>query len=373
MITRHTSLSRNIVHFCRFLRQKGFALGTEEESLTLKSLELIDYSSRDVFRLALKSVLCRSRSQLQEFDELFTQYWKEIGKAVDSKVQTKAKPAVKPGVNEASFKALKSWLNGNKNEEVEQTASYSSQENFSRQDFSKVPADELHEMMRTIKALSRRLAAQTNRRYEKTDKRNRPDLRRTLRKNMRLGGELLEIAYKKPKRNRIKLVVLCDVSKSMELYSAFLLQFIYAFGQVYSRIETFAFSTSLQHITPVLKHHDFAHALQALSIQNSSWSSGTRIGESLHTFVTQYAQRLLNKRTIVIILSDGWDTGDTSLLSQSMEAIHNKSRKVIWLNPLAGYTSYKPEVAGMQAALPYIDVLAPVHNAESLRKLSKWL
>lgn len=373
MITRHTSLSRNIVHFCRFLRKKGFALGVEEETLALTSLTYIEYSNRDVFRIALKAVLCRSQLQLQEFDGLFTHYWKEIDKALDSKVQTKAKPSLKAGVNEASFKALKSWLNGNKHEEEEQTASYSFQESFSRQDFSKVPADELQEMMRIIKALSRRLAAQANRRYEKTIKQTQPDLRRTLRKNMRLGGELLELAFKKPKRNRIKLVILCDVSKSMELYSVFLLQFMYSFSQVYSRIETFAFSTSLQHLTPILKKTDFAQALQTLSVQPTSWSGGTRIGESLHTFVTHYTQRLLNKQTIVIILSDGWDTGDVKLVQESMEKIHARARKVIWLNPLAGYTAYKPQVAGMQAALPYIDVLAPVHNAESLQKLSQWL
>jgi uncharacterized protein with von Willebrand factor type A (vWA) domain len=240
-------------------------------------------------------------------------------------------------------------------------------------DFSKIPADELQELMKTIKALSRRLAAQTNRRYEKTNKLKRPDLRRTLRKNMRFGGELLEIAFRKPKRNRLKLVVLCDVSKSMELYSAFLLQFMYAFGQVYSRIETFTFSTSLQRITPLLKGGDFTHTLEALSRQPASWHGGTRIGESLHTFASRYTARLVNKHTVVIILSDGWDTGDIHLLQQSMKAIHDRARKVIWLNPLAGYISYQPEAAGMQSALPYIDVFAPVHNADGLRKLSKWL
>ncbi|GAA4454838.1 VWA domain-containing protein [Nibrella saemangeumensis] len=373
MISRQTSLSRNIVQFCRFLRHKGFALSVDDETTALNALQFIDYRSNEVFRLALRAVLCRSRSQLDQFDALFFDYWKELEKAIDAKEKQQTKPALKPGVNQDSFKALKSWLAGNKNEEIEQTASYSTHQNLAQQDFSSVPADELDEIMKSIKALSRRLAAQSNRRYEKSAKVNLPDLRQTLRKNMRHGGELMHIMFRKPKRNRTKLVVLCDVSQSMDLYSAFLLQFMYSFQQVFRRIETFAFSTSLQPITSLLKQNDFTSSLKAISAQNRSWSGGTRIGESLHQFVTEYAARLLDKRTIVIILSDGWDTGDITLLRQSMEVIHARSKKVIWLNPLAGYTAYRPAVAGMQTALPFVDVFAPVHNVDSLRRLGRWL
>ena len=373
MIERQTSLSGNIVQFCRFLRQKGFALSVDEEATALDALQFIDYSNRDIFAAALKSVCCKSRAMQHEFDDLFNQYWKEINTAVDSKIKTKPVSVLNPGAKDGSFKSLKSWLNGNRNEEIEQTAAYSIHENVAQKDFSAVPSDELDELMRSIKALSKRLAAQLNRRYTKSTQINLPDLRRTLRKNMRYGGELLEIAFKKPRRNRTRLVILCDVSKSMDLYSAFLLQFMFAFQQVYSRMETFAFSTSLQHISGLLKHTDFKEALAVLGKQNNSWSGGTRIGESLHQFVNEYASRLLDNRTIVIILSDGWDTGNIEQLKQSMETIHTRSKKIIWLNPVAGYVSYKPDVAGMQAAMPYIDVFAPVHNADSLRNLTRWL
>ena len=373
MILRQTSLSGNIVQFCRFLRQKGFALSVEEEATALDALQFIDYSNRDIFAVALKSVCCKSRVQQNEFDDLFHQYWKEINTAIDSKIKTTTQPVLKPGTKDGSFKSLKSWLNGNRDEEIEQTAAYSIHENLSQKDFSAVPSDELDELMRSIKTLSKRLAAQLSRRYKKSGKINLPDLRQTLRKNMRYGGELLEIAFKKPRRNRTKLVVLCDVSKSMDLYSSFLLQFMFAFQQVYSRIETFAFSTSLQRITGLLKHTNFKEALGLLGKQNNSWSGGTRIGESLQQFVKEYATHLLDKHTIVIILSDGWDTGNIELLKQSIETIHVRSKKLIWLNPVAGYALYQPDAAGMQAAMPYIDVFAPVHNADSLRTLNKWL
>ena len=373
MIQRQTSLSKNIVQFCRFLRKQGFTLSVEEEATALDALRCIDYSDQNIFRLALKTVLCRSKKELTEFDGLFNEYWKEFGKAIDSKVKTEAKPVLKPGTKDASFKALKTWLNGHRNEEIEQSASYSFNENLSQKDFSTVSTDDLEELMQSIKALSRRLAAQLNRGYEKSRKISLPDLRRTLRKNMRHGGELIEIAFRKPKRNRIKLVVLCDVSKSMDLYASFLLQFMYAFQQTYSRMETFAFGTSLQHLTPLLKQNNFTNVLHLLSATSNSWSGGTRIGESLSQFIEKFASNVLDKRTIVIILSDGWDTGAVDVLEQAMASIHKRSKKVIWLNPLAGYASYRADVAGMKASMAYIDVFAPVHNVDSLRKLGKWL
>ena len=373
MINRQTSLSANIVQFCRFLRQQHFTAGIEEEALALQALSFIDYNNSMVFREALKAILCRNRAQLMEFDILFNQYWKELASAVESKLKQQQTHTAKQNAKDASFKSLKAWLSGNKSEELEEMASYSINESLSQKNFADVPDDEVEELMRNIKALSRRLAAHINRRYEKDNRINLPDLRRTLRKNMRRGGELLELAFRKPKQNRTKLVVICDVSRSMELYAAFLLQFMYAFQQVYKRVETFAFSTSLQHITQLLKQNDFHAAMRVLSAQNEGWSGGTRIGKSLHAFVKDHAIKYLDKKTIVIIMSDGWDTGDLDLLQQSMEIIHNRSKKVIWLNPLAGYADYKPHVAGMKTAMPFINVFAPVHNAESLRSLSKWL
>ena len=372
MITRQTSLSKNIVQFCRFLRQKGFAVTIEEETLSLQALQYIDYNNNGIFLQTLKATLCHSKSQLDEFDNLFHEYWKELDKAVDAK--TKEDPKKKTGFQQqASYKAINKWLHGNGNKETEETATYSIQETLLRKDFSAVPEDEVDELMQTIKTIAKRLAAKTNRRYEFSYKMDMPDLRKTLRRNLRRGGELLDIVHRKPKLNRIKLVLLCDVSRSMELYSAFLIQFMYAFQQVYKRMETFVFSTSLKRITSLLKQRNFQEAMQLLSNENNGWSGGTRIGESLNAFVNEYGKKLIDSKTIVIILSDGWDTGNIELIKNNMEFIHAKAKKLIWLNPLAGFEDYKPHVSAMKAALPFIDVFAPVHNAESLKKLGRWL
>ena len=372
MIIRQTSLSKNIVQFCRFLRQKGFIVGMEEEAATLQALQYIDYTSNTIFLLALQTILCRSKTQLDEFDNLFHEYWKDLEKAVDAKKKDDINH-VKPYQHGASFKSLKTWLHGNRNDDTEETATYSIQESLSQRDFTAVPEEEMDELMQTIKALSKRLAARTNRRYEPSRKIDMPDLRQTLRRNLRCGGELLDIVHRKPKRNRVKIVLLCDISKSMELYAVFLIQFMYAFQQVYRRMETFVFSTSLTRITPVLKQKNFSEALHLLGSEKSGWAGGTRIGESLDVFVKDYSKKMVDSKTIFIILSDGWDTGNIDVLKKNMEYIHNKSKKLIWLNPLAGYSAYRPDVAAMKAAMPYIDAFAAVHNAESLRRLGKLL
>lgn len=372
MITRKTSLAENIVQFCRFLRQEGFAVGADDEATALQALQYIDYTSPDVFQLTLKATLCRNKVQVEEFDDLFFDYWKQLNKAVDAKRKDDSKKI--PSHNrQASLKSIKTWLHGNRNDDTEETATYSIQENLSQKDFSAVPEEDVNELMQIIRAIAKRLAAKTSRRYKFSHQKDIPDLRQTLRRNLRRGGELLEIAYRKHQRNRVKILLLCDVSKSMELYSAFLLQFMYAFQQVYSRMETFVFGTSLKRITPVLKEQNFRTALHLLEAENNDWSGGTRIGECLHEFVLHHSKKLLDSKTIVVIVSDGWDKGNMDILRESMKYIHGKVRKVIWLNPLAGFASYRPDVAGMQAAMPFIDILAPVHNAESLRQLGKWL
>jgi uncharacterized protein with von Willebrand factor type A (vWA) domain len=229
---------------------------------------------------------------------------------------------------------------------------------------------------------------------------------------MRRGGEMLEIVRKKPSQQKTKLILICDVSKSMELYSRFLVHFAYAFQQVFRRIETFVFSTSLVRVTDILKKNDFYEVTEKLSATVPEWSSGTRIGESLMQFVnadwkepvvgnqpsaisrqhknnlnpnlervsspikvdvqsTTNNQQLTTKKTIVIILSDGWDTGAPELLAEAMQQIHRKAEKVIWLNPLAGNPKFEAATIGLSEAMPFIDVFASMHNLESLRGLSR--
>ena len=177
------------------------------------------------------------------------------------------------------------------------------------------------------------------------------------------------MAHYRRKRKRLKLVLLCDVSKSMDLYSRFLIQFIYAFQSVYRRIETFVFSTALHRITEILRSEELYSALDQLSGTVPEWSGGTKIGSSLEQFVSQHGLKLVDSQTVVLIISDGWDTGDVDLLENSMRFLNKQARNVIWLNPLKGSSGYEPTTRGMLAALPFIDIFASAHNLNSLRKL----
>ncbi len=373
-IKRRTDLSSNLLGFCRYLRSKGFTIGPAEISLMLEALDRIaPFETPEAFKESLAATLCRSRRQQEMFGELYDKYWKELDKAVNSKRIDHPEEKPQPSQSKKpSIQQIKNWLYGNKEEEITDIATYSAQQTLGQRDFASFSEEELGELWRVIQQIARSMAMQANRRWEKTHRQKQIDLRNTVRQNLRRGGELLDIRFRRPKRNRHKLVVICDVSKSMDLYSQFLLQFLYTFQNVDKKIESFIFSTSLQRVTHALKGYQFKESLQRLSQEVNTWSGGTRIGYSLQQFVQGYS-RLLNKRTTVIILSDGWDIGDTNILEKSMRKIHGKAGRVIWLNPLAGNPDFKPEVKGMQVSLPFIDIFTSGHNIDSLKALARKL
>jgi uncharacterized protein with von Willebrand factor type A (vWA) domain len=372
MISRHTSLSADIVRFGIYLRHNGFSCGVEEEVLALQALGFFDFRSHEAYRRALKSIFCRTKQQTDSFDNLYQAYRDQLKTGVDAKLQRKAEGA--NGINrETAYRSLKNWLHGESGKEDEKVATWSAAESLVQKDFSGIRDNELEELFRIIRSMARRLALKRRTRHKRAAHARLPDLGRTLRKNMRTGGELVELVFKGPKPNRAKLIMICDVSRSMELYSGFLIQFMYAFQQAYKRMETFVFSTSLTRITKTLQNTNFDQVLEELGRQETGWSGGTRIGEALASFVRDYGGNLLGSGTVVVILSDGWDSGDTELIAQNMEYLRKRSKKIIWLNPLAGYHQFRPLVAGMNAAMPFIDVFASAHNAESLMNLGKWL
>ena len=376
LISRKTELSANIVQLCRYLREQGLRIGPTEEADALKALSTFNFQNPEKFRLVLRSILPKSLKQQALFDLHYPEYWSQLMKAVDSKVkegdEEKAslkEDAPKKKNNLPALQALKSWLYGNQTEEETEIATYSPGEALAYKDFSAFGEADLSELREVIQQLARSLATQYQRRYQRARQQQKLDLRRTLRLNLRRGGEILDLAFQKKRIRRLSMVVLCDVSKSMDLYSRFLVQFLYAFQNVYHRIETFVFSTSLHRITDELRQSQFDQVLDDLAANVRDWSGGTRIGSSFQTFMDEYGSRLLNDRTVVLILSDGWDTGESELLGETMERIHKKANRVIWLNPLAGNPGFSPSAKGMETAMPYIDVFASAHNVASLREV----
>jgi len=181
------------------------------------------------------------------------------------------------------------------------------------------------------------------------------------------------LSYKARKMQQDRLVILLDVSGSMNPYSLFLLRFAYALQKHFKRVETFLFSTQVTEITPALRGRRLDQAMQMLAQQAAGWSGGTKIGESLKDFIAFHGRRVLSRDTVFIVLSDGWDTGRPEVLAEQLREIQRRVRRVIWLNPLLGLREYQPVTRGMSAALPFIDVFAPAHNLESLLALEKQL
>ncbi len=376
IIERRTELSANIVAFCRYLRTQKYNIGPAEEADALKAIETLNpFANPQNFQLVLQAVLAKTRKQQLQFERLFQKYWSELEKALDAKSKDVEEAKPKSAQNkQKAFLALKNWLHGNKPPKEETSiATYSTQEVVTTRDFSTFSEAEMAEVARLVKEIAKKLARQYSRRKKQSKKKNYLDIKRTLRLNLRRGGEILDLAYSQPKKNKWQIVLLCDVSQSMELYSRFLIQFMYGFQNAYRNIETFVFSTHLTRVSKELKDDNYEEALENIGKKVTNWSGGTKIGESLYDFVRSYGSKILNKKSIILIMSDGWDTGDLDLLESSMRVIQKKSSKVIWLNPLAGNPQYSPEVGGMQTAMPYIDVFAPGHNLDSLKNIVRHL
>ena len=211
------------------------------------------------------------------------------------------------------------------------------------------------------------------RRYRVRRRGRRLDLLRTIHRNVSHGGTPVELAWRKRKIKPLRLVVLLDASGSMSLYTAFFVRFLHGVVDSFREAEAFVFHTRLAHVSPSLRDRNVTRAVEKLALMAEGIGGGTRIGESLATFNRWHAKRVINSRTVVMIVSDGYDTGEPEALVDEMRRLRLRARKIVWLNPLIGWRDYSPRARGMQAALPYVDLFAPAHNLDSLAALEPYL
>lgn len=374
MITRHTNLPSHVISFCRYLRQNDFTVGTNEQTNALNILgQHQAFSSPLQFKQCLQAIMCKSQKDLQLFSNLFDTYWKELATAVDGKINDKVRKQRKAKQKKAgNISQLKNWLFRTDTTESFETALYSADAITGQQSPMNVDEDELAEILKTVERLVKRIANRRTRRYVSSKQKNKIDIRKSIRRNILSNGDLLNLLHKSKKKN-LRVVILCDVSRSMDLYSRFFIQFLYAFKSLMEQAEIFVFGTSLHRITDQIDEKDLEKSLHTIFKQVTDWSGGTKIGKSLQCFVDDYGHRYLSGRTLCFIISDGWDTGNISQISESMEQIHKRSMKTIWLNPLMENANWKPEVSAMKAAMPFIDLLLPFYNLESMKDLAKAL
>ena len=372
--------SANVVGFCRHLRRHGSGVSAVEQMDALRGLERIDLTDEDAFFWTLRTTLAKSQREQEIFDEHFRHYWyvwdnaESLSYRGEEEAQREA-VIIDDRPQKQRFVSISDWLKNADSDPTDEqdAAGYSPYEVLTERDFSSFREQDLDEVARLIHEIGKTLAVRFSRRTMRSRRRGPLDLRRIMRGSLRRGGEILDLAHRQRKRQRLKLVLLCDVSKSMDLYSRFLIQFIYAFQSVYRRIETFVFSTSLHRVTETLQTEELEEPLDRLTATVPDWSGGTKIGESLQGFVQDHGLSLVDHGTVVLIISDGWDTGDIEALDESMHFLKQHARSVLWLNPLMGNPGYEPTTRGMQAALPHIDLLVSAHNVASLRTLVRQL
>jgi uncharacterized protein with von Willebrand factor type A (vWA) domain len=373
----------NLLAFGRALKQLGVKVSLSQVIDVSRAVEFVDLADKGDFRAVLRSNLISQKEDFPVFDMLFDCFWREQsyervpmetleieGTPTESGAQ---EGGDEEGLEEAVAETVATENVPLENLDEFSVPTYSPQELLNRKDFSEMGVEESRAIARAILLIATKIATQISRRKKLGRKGNVVDPRWTMRRNMKYGGEIIDLVNRKRRIKKTRVVLLCDVSGSMDCYSRFLIQFMYGLQNELWGVETFVFSTSLSRITHLIRTKDIANALEKISGSILGWSGGTNIGRSLHTFNRNFAPSIVTHRTVVVIISDGWDRGDVSLLEREMQDLKRRCKKIIWLNPLLASDNYEPLCKGMQAALPYLDLFLSVHNVNSLIALGRTL
>jgi uncharacterized protein with von Willebrand factor type A (vWA) domain len=379
---------RRLAGFARTLRDNGYRVGLAETRDALQVLASPAALRPTSLKPALRSLFCATHSDWERFDEIFDAFWQGRGmrqRQVLSGVPSAshapaAKKLAEAHVPQEALGLPDRIERRNDGDGETQAEGRGRREGASR--VENLAATDLRhivdpEEIAATHALAARLArvmrARLVRREQIRRRGRRIDLRRTIHRNVSHGGMPFELAWRRRKIKPLRLVVLLDASGSMSLYTAFFVRFLHGVVDAFREAEAFVFHTRLAHVSPSLRDRDVTRAVEKLSLMAQGIGGGTRIGESLATFNRWHARRVVNSRTALMIVSDGYDTGEPGQLGEEMRRLRRRCRKIIWLNPLIGWRDYTPQARGMQAALPYVDLFAPAHNLESLAALEPYL
>lgn len=377
MATTRTHFLENILLFPRMLRQAGLPISPEQTLNFVQAAALVDIASREELFHAARSMLVTRQEQLRLFETLFNRFWRvhargEWANHGNWQTQKERRRRQRP-YNVVSYMAHKTRLADEAVDVADKSATFSNMELLQRKAFAEMSDEELDAVKQLIREMRWQVSLRETRRMAPASRGHRLELRRILRSATKYGGTPLELAWQERKIKQRPLVIIADISGSMEKYARILLQFAYSVSHSLKDVECFAFGTRLTRITTPLKLKNIDRAVGDAAREVVDWSGGTRIGESLQDFNRRWSRRVLRRGAVVVIISDGWERGDVTQLEQAMRFLHHRSHRLIWLNPLSGVSGYEPLVEGMAAALPYVDDFLPIHNMQSLIALSRRL
>jgi uncharacterized protein len=379
-----TGMRRRFAGFVHTLRDNGFAVGLAETNDALAVLASPAAVRLSSLRPALRSLFCATHSDWQRFDDVFSAYWtgrgvRSVRRAGGAPRQNGAEPRQSLAAPPQGQAGLPDHLRRGTGDSDAASGEgrregASRAENLAATDMRHiVDPDDLAKTNALAARLARTMRARLVRRAEVRRRGRRLDLRRTIHRSISHGGTPIDLAWRRRKRKPLRLVVLLDASGSMDLYTAFFVRFLHGVVDNFREAEAFVFHTRLVHVSPSLRDRNVTRAVERLSLMAQGIGGGTKIGESLADFNRWHARRVINSRTVVVIVSDGYDTGEPQGLAAEMKRLRRRCRRIVWLNPLIGWKDYAPEARSMKAALPYIDLFAPAHNLESLAALEPYL
>jgi uncharacterized protein with von Willebrand factor type A (vWA) domain len=381
-------VAARLAAFLKTLREAGFAAGLQE-GRDAAALMAAGYAEKPaLLRIAFKHLFSARKSDWDKFDGLFDAFW--LGKRARSRSLTSgsAKAANSPSLKnlqgrqsqEAFGQAATDQIPAGSDEAGEDRTGEGRKEGASRAenlreiDFRKMADPEQIEQAHEVAArLAKTMRTRLTRRDLARRRGHRLDLRRTIHGNISHGGVPISLVKRQRKQKPLRLVILLDASGSMSMYTGVFLRFIHGVLDEFREAEAFLFHTRLAYVSDAMKEKDAGRALDRLSIMAHGAGGGTKIGESLQTFNRWHAARVLHSRCCVMIVSDGYETGDAKLLGREMAALARRCRRIVWLNPMMAWEGYAPEAAGIKAALPHVDLYAPANTLKSLTELEPYL
>lgn len=366
------AFTHNMVHFTRLLRAQGLR-GTPETTVALiEAAEAVGLADRDDAYHAFRAVVIGRPDEVPVFDQAFELFFGSGRRwAPMEPLELKVHPHQRMHIIAPT--SVAAGVGGEEEVELDEQLGASASTRLSLRDFTDLSTEEYAQVQRLIARMVWQPADTRSRRWRPSRSGSRPDLRRTLRQMTGPAGEMMPLAMSAPKPRRRPLLVLADVSGSMERYTEMLLYFIHAARGRLGKVEAFVFSTHLHRITRELAHRDPKVALSRVGDAVHDWSSGTLIGEALGDFNRNWSRRVVRGGPVALVISDGWDRGDPEVLRVEMAAFARTVHRVVWLNPLAGRAGFAPETRGMRAAMPYVDDFLPVGTLADLAAVVRLL
>lgn len=375
MVAVDKTFKERLIDFTVYCRERQFMLGPQDTREAFEIAERGYWLDRKLFQYSLKAIYCKRKEHFDRFDEMFDRFWSRYyEEKLEKRKKTVNQIKKQPQTDTIIFLGAQFNKPGQKKEEKEakQTKGANESIRLRMTDFSKVDITDKQRLEELAEELFHQMSMRFKRRLKNASS-GRVDIRKTIRHSISKGGLMLDLAYKKKQKEKRKVVFILDVSGSMDTYSFYLLRYVMVLKKYFKELEFFTFSTQLTHVTPLLKAHNEAEILKQVGRNVQSWSSGTKIGESLTEFLEIYGHKYLSQKHIVVILSDGLETGNVAQLKKAVSTIRRRCKTLIWLNPLKGMQGYQPIQKGMVNVMPHLDAFESAHNLDSLLKLEKLL